>query len=232
MKTKNGLYQEQLKAIACAAMLLDHIGAVFYPQRLLLRMVGRTAFPIYCFLLAEGAHYTKSHRRYALRLLTGAAISELPFDLALFGCVTVQYSSVMLTLLLGYGAIWAMGHLREHWRGLAVLAFFLLAELLHTDYGGGGVVLMMFFYLCREKKWGPWPRFLGLGALLWLFWPSPTVFLACFHLPLELFGVLALIPISFYRGEKRSHALWAQWGFYLFYPAHLLVLWALAVRIG
>lgn len=227
MKEQRGLYQEQLKVIACAAMLLDHIGAVFYPQWLPLRMLGRVAFPIYCFVLAEGAHYTRSPRRYALRLLIGATISELPFDLALFGCVTLDYNNVMLTLLLGYGAIWAMGYLRDGGRGLAVLAFFFLAELLRTDYGGGGVLMVVFFSLCREKGWGLWPRFLGLGALLWLLWPSPTVSLGAFSLPLELFGVLALLPIHFYTGRKRLQSRGLQWSFYLFYPVHLMILYML-----
>ena len=56
------LPQEGLKLIACAAMLLDHIGAVFC-SGIGLRIIGRIAFPIYCFLLAEGIHYTREPRK-------------------------------------------------------------------------------------------------------------------------------------------------------------------------
>ena len=54
---KRGLSQEALKAIACVTMLLDHIGSIFV-SGYTLRIIGRIAFPIFCFLMAEGAYYT------------------------------------------------------------------------------------------------------------------------------------------------------------------------------
>ena len=84
---KRGLSQEGLKLIACATMLLDHIGAVIVMDCFenatganksalldlyeMLRMVGRLAFPIYCFLLVEGSTYTRNSKRYGMRLLIG-----------------------------------------------------------------------------------------------------------------------------------------------------------------
>ena len=75
---KHGLSQEGLKLFACVVMLIDHVGAVLFPQHFWMREVGRLAFPIFCFLLSEGVHYTRSPGRYVLRLTIGAAISELP----------------------------------------------------------------------------------------------------------------------------------------------------------
>ena len=68
---KQGLSQEWLKLTACATMLVDHVGAVLLPQYIWLRVLGRIAFPIYCFLLAEGIHYTKNPKKYGLRLGIG-----------------------------------------------------------------------------------------------------------------------------------------------------------------
>lgn len=98
---KRGISQEELKLIACATMLLDHIGMAFC-SGIGLRIIGRVAFPIYCFLLAEGVHYTRSPKKYFLRLLIGAALAEIPFDLLVFGKLSLAYSSVMVTLLLGF----------------------------------------------------------------------------------------------------------------------------------
>ena len=85
---KSGLSQETLKIIACVTMLIDHVGATvvesqffvtpfdgIYYLYFAMRIIGRVAFPIYCFLLAEGAHYTHNPRKYALRLFIGALLS-------------------------------------------------------------------------------------------------------------------------------------------------------------
>lgn len=72
-----------LKLIALITMFIDHIGAVFFPQVTLLRVIGRISFPLYAFLIAEGCRYTRNRGRYALGLGVFALISEIPYDLAL-----------------------------------------------------------------------------------------------------------------------------------------------------
>ena len=119
--------QEQLKLLACLSMLLDHTGAILVAQILrsgagglffrelytMLRTIGRMAFPIYCFLLAEGVHHTRDPRRYGLRLLIAVFLAELPFDLALHGGFSWQNQSVMVTLLLGFLTLDSMKHCRH-----------------------------------------------------------------------------------------------------------------------
>ena len=133
--TKRPFSQETLKLMACAAMLIDHIGAVLLPQYTLLRVIGRIAFPIYCFLLAEGVFYTKRPFAYILRLLLLAVLSELPFDLSFFGGITFRYQNVMVTLLLGVCMGLAMKKSPMWLKPVLVLPFALLAEFLQTDYG-------------------------------------------------------------------------------------------------
>lgn len=72
-----------LKLIALITMLIDHIGAVLFPQIALLRIIGRVSFPLYAFLAAEGCRYSRDRGRYALRLGIFALVSEIPYDLAL-----------------------------------------------------------------------------------------------------------------------------------------------------
>lgn len=217
---KKGISQEGLKAIACLTMLLDHIGAVFVPGYGL-RIVGRIAFPIYCFLLSEGVAHTHSPGRYGLRLGLGALLSEIPFDLLFFGGLTLRHQSVMVTLLLGF----AMAMWMEHGK-LKILPALLcggVAEWLGTDYGFMGVMVIWVFLVTRER---PWRIPLQTGALALLFWFSDSfrISLGSFTVPIEIFGLLAMIPICLYSGRKRTASKAVQWGFYLFYPVHLTVL--------
>ena len=215
----NPLSQEGLKAIACAAMLLDHVGAVFFPQNLWLRVIGRVAFPIYCFLLAEGVRHTQNPLRYGLRLLIGLVLAEIPFDLALFGEISFAHQSVMFTLLLAFLAIQAAKHFSGPMRFLGLIPI-LLAELLQTDYGAMGVLTAVLFYITRDMEEKNLLQSLGLLAL------GISVFTTSFIQPL---AVLAMIPISMYSGKKSTGSRALQWAFYLFYPLHLLILWLTAV---
>lgn len=223
-ETKGGLSQEGLKLIACITMLLDHIGAVMVPGWGL-RAVGRLAFPIYCFLLTEGAHYTRSPKKYALRLGIAAMLSEIPFDLALFGSFTWAHQNVMLTLLLGLLALLAIERISHPaLKILAVLPFALLAEGMHTDYGGAGVAMIALFRLSRELPVKPLWQLVTMSALILLFMPGYRVTLLGLRIPIELFAVFALIPISCYHGKKHTANKGLQWAFYLFYPVHLTVI--------
>lgn len=222
---KRGLPQEGLKVIACVTMLIDHIGAVLMPWNVVLRMIGRIAFPIYCFLLAEGAHYTKDPWKYVIRLGIGVLLSELPFDLALSGGVDWAYQSVMVTLLLGVLALLRMKKTENLVIKLViVLPFAVAAELLMTDYGAAGVLLVAVFGLTREKPW--WQRLLGVLVVLYIT-PSAAIYPWGIRLPMELLGALALIPIACYSGRKLTHSKAVQWAFYLFYPVHLTILYLL-----
>ena len=90
-----------LKLIAVISMLLDHTGHVLFPGQIWFRYVGRLAFPIYSFLLAEGFFHTKNLKSYMFRLLFFGIISEIPFDLAFYDTVfTFEHQNVFWTLLL------------------------------------------------------------------------------------------------------------------------------------
>ena len=224
MDKKSGLSQEGLKIIACATMLIDHIGAAFVPW-MWLRVVGRIAFPIYCFLLAEGAAHTRNPRKYGLRLGIGALLSELPFELLFFGTISLSHSSVMVTLLLGFLVIESMKKWPKMWP-LVFIGYAFAAELLGTDYGGMGVMLMVFFGIARNKN--RIFQTIGVFIICWMIggfaWQVGPV-----NVPMEIVGVVAMVPICLYNGRKATHSKAIQWAFYLFYPVHLTVLLLIAV---
>ena len=236
------LPQEVLKLIACATMLLDHIGAVLVLDCFshaggesrgallelyeLLRTVGRLAFPIYCFLLVEGHIHTRDAKRYGLRLLVTAVLSELPYDLALCGGINWQRQSVMVTLLLGFLMLEVMDKCPKLLlKLLAMVPFAILAELLETDYGADGILTIALFALTRGL---PHAQVLQFFGLWFIFSPNHGMmlnWLGGLTLTTQELAVLSIVPIALYDGRKVTTSKAFQWSFYLFYPAHLLLLY-------
>ena len=239
MKKRFSLSSSDLHILAMALMLCDHMWATIVPGNDWMTCIGRLAFPIFAFMLVEGYFHTRSVKKYALRLLTGALISEIPFDLMCIGApFFLFHQNVLWTLLIGLGMI----HLNERARlrgGQLRRAFtaagtMLLGVLLGTlsfcDYGSAGVMMVLVFYFFRGN--GLIPR---AGQLLGMYWLNfevlqglsyeLTVFGRNVSFPQQGFAILALIPIWLYSGEKGISGGWFKKFCYGFYPAHMLLLW-------
>lgn len=218
--------QEGLKLFACVTMLLDHYGVILAPWMISLRGIGRLSFPVFCFLLAEGAHHTRSPGKYALRLLLAAVISEIPFDYAFFGKVFPYHQNVMVTLLLGLLAVLAVKRTGPViLKPLVILPFLIAADYLEADYGVHGVLLMLLFALTRAFPGKHWVQTIGMFLIFADMRSAPLFTILGAQITLQMLGVLSIIPIALYSGEKQTHSKLVQWGFYLFYPVHLLVLY-------
>lgn len=212
--------QEMLKTIACLTMLLDHVGAIFV-KGYTLRIIGRIAFPIYCFLLAEGVHYTKHPGKYALRLAIGVLLSELPFDFAFRNGFTWAKQSVMITLLIGFLAAEFIANTDNDFLKIAVTACaFWVANKVQSDYRGYGVLLIVLFCQARGNLW---LQTVALAMIAWMM-NSLKISMLGYTIPIEMFALLAMIPIGLYSGEKMTNSRVLQWCFYLFYPVHLTLL--------
>ncbi len=267
---RGGISADTLKLIAMITMAVDHVGAVLFPRMLMLRAIGRLAFPIYMWLLVEGFAHTSSRKKYMGRMAIFALLSELPFDLALSGRLTWRWQNIYFSLLWallllmalekvldagsslheadggtggGFGQFVGKHRLAA---GLLVLTGFMIpARLLHFDYGCTGPVLAAMFYLYfRTGSPG-----LLAGFLLFSFsnlctplidgfqkgWErliaSPAIWDNAWQtVCLECVGVFAILFIGRYNGVrkwKRGKLL-----FYLFYPLHLLLLYAVRLAIG
>lgn len=206
-----GISAFDLKCIAVVTMVIDHIGAYFFPAHLWLRYVGRLAFPIYCFLITEGYIHTRDVKKYMGRLFVLAVLSEVPFDLLWQGKpFYLWHQNVFFTLLIGLVCVCAIDRLHAWWQiGLSLVAAGLLMHfVVRSDYGIGGIVMIVAFYVFRANIWG---RFLSVGAVNILFYGG-----------VQCAGVLALVPIQFYRGRKGPSA---KYFFYAVYPVHLLLLY-------
>lgn len=214
---ERGMSASALKWIAVVTMLIDHFAVAVYWQldtRIyvvyrLQRYIGRIAFPIYCFLLVEGFFHTKNVRRYIGRCFIFALISEIPFNMAVFGSVWYpQGQNVYFTLTLGLCALAVLSKLQgcdiPHILGQAacIAVFAYLAEILEVDYHWKGVLFIVMFYYCRNMK--KWMRNL-IGA---------------FAFSYEITAPLAFIPIHLYNGKRGKQI---KYLFYAIYPAHLLL---------
>ena len=161
-----------LRGLACILMLCDHMWATIIPGNEWMTWVGRLAFPIFAFQIAEGYLHTSNFRNYAVRLLLFGLISEIPFDLVYGSTIFYPFhQNVMFTLLFGLLAIKALDNARQKRTGKAWIAGILLAALcclaasvIFTDYGALGVATVIMFYLCRDFRFA-WAAQLALMIL-------------------------------------------------------------------
>lgn len=235
--TDKRLPQEVLKIIACITMLIDHFGAAIVPVLPIpnmvdiyyaCRIIGRMAFPIYCFLLVEGMHHTRNAGKYILRLCIGMLIAELPFDMLFEGHFCWASQSVMVTLTLGAVMLFLMGKTENKvLQAVIAVPFAALAELACCDYGGWGIAMIAMFAIIEQLPF----RIMLLGALSVLM-PSAKVAFGSMNISVQMFSILGMLPIYFYSGEKLTDSKAIQWAFYLFYPLHILILWLVLLFVG
>ncbi len=221
LKKKQILDGTMLKIIAMVSMVSDHVGDLFFPGVMWLRMIGRLAMPLFSFCIAEGYAHTRDKNRYLLRMGIFALISEVPFDLAFEGKVGFGHQNIMLTFFLSILALKIFDLIRgEEPRNigktvlgtLAVLVMAGLALLLRADYTIFAVIAVFLFYVLRNRhplvRSGVGVAFLALTRTMGYY--CTTGF--------------SLIPLLLYNG-KRGRGL--KWLFYAFYPGHLLLLFVL-----
>ena len=221
---KFGLTNNQLKIIAMLTMTIDHIGVLLFPGVDLLRYIGRLAFPIYAFMIAEGCLHTRSMPRYLGSMAVLAALCQLVGYVAqqtLVQSVLVSFSfSISLIILLRQaqqkntvGAWWPFA--------LAAAAVLLITEALpeflpgfSVDYGFIGAMLPVCIYAAKGKIPKLAVSAVLLSLLAWNGWAG------------QWYGLLALPLLALYNGSRGRWRL--KWVFYLYYPIHLAVLWLIA----
>lgn len=236
MKQKLGINAMQLRLLAMALMLLDHLWATVIPGNDWMTYVGRMAMPIFAFQIAEGYCHTSDVKKYRNRLLLFALLSEIPFDLVMGGGVFFPYhQNVLFALLLGLWACAALDKARQKktvggWLrgGLTALLACLIGFVALVDYGFMGPAMVVLFFLLRDF---PQARAAQLAAMVLLnivFFKGQSLVLPLggreVFFPIQGFAVLALLPIWLYNGEKGRGGKAAQYAAYAFYPLHLLAI--------
>ena len=209
-----------LKIIAMISMIIDHVGDNFFPEQTWMRIVGRIAFPIFVFCIAEGFSHTHDRRKYLLRMGIFACISEIPFDLVTSGKILeFTHQNIMITFfwailgLMCFEKINGRKTKTARFCGIAVLMIFAVSSLLlGMDYNILAVGLICIYYFLRDK------------APVWNHVAAMVYHVLLRNVGVYLYGLLGFLPLFLYNG-KRGRGL--KWLFYIFYPAHLLVIWLL-----
>lgn len=206
-----------LKLIALITMIIDHYGAVFASDIILFRIIGRLAFPIYCFLLVQGFIHTSNIKKYATRLLVFALISEIPFDLAFYGRIYPMHQNIFFTLFIGLIAIYYIDKIfseKNQYFPIIIFFSFLISSLLFVDYSFIGIIYILVFYFTRNYDRSRQLLFSGIIIFL------ANIFTGSY---LQNYALFSLIPIYFYNNKLGFYNKKMQLLFYIAYPLHLAV---------
>ena len=228
-----------LKAIAAVTMIVDHIGAVLFPGDFWLRTIGRISWPLFAYCLVVGFICTRSVKKYALRLLVFGLVSQPVYMWAftpwLFSPETWASQSfdylwnsfdlnIFFTLLLGLAAIYGLRE-RKYMLTLATVA---LSFIPAVSYGFMGVALIIVIWMMIYSETSSFAAVLALMCgSCFLLRPLNVDFGFCM-VNIQGFSILA-VPFMC----MRTHTGWRlpKYAYYIFYPAHLLVLGMIANKI-
>lgn len=227
-----------LHILAMVLMLSDHTWSALLPGQAWMTCIGRIAFPIFAFMIAEGYRHTRDWKKYAKRMLLFALISEIPFNYMVNGTWRYPFhQNVMWTFFIALLGMKAMDTIRakgKRWLSIAgctgiVILCTVLGFACFVDYYGTGILMVFAFYFFPGKKW--WD-YLGQFAIMYYlnvevlggFYYDVTVFGIHMELVQQAFALLALIPIWLYRGRQGYHSKGFQYFCYAFYPVHMLLL--------
>ena len=224
-----GLNNNQLKVIAMIAMTCDHAGMLLFPHITLLRVIGRLAFPVYAYMIAEGCSHTRNMGRYFASVAAMGVLCQLVYWFAqgsLYQSILVTFSlsiclCALAKLALAKGKLWAWIAF-----GMAIIGVYFITDILPgllpstdfaVDYGFFGVLLPVGVYLGKNMR----EKLLFAGADLCL--------LALPGWNIQWFALLAMPLLALYNGKRGKLSM--KWLFYFYYPAHLVLLWGIAYFI-
>lgn len=205
-----------IKLIAFITMLIDHIGAVFFPEVLFIRIIGRISFPLFAWGIAKGYKRTSNLKMYAARLLLLAVVSQLPYAW-LFDSGNLNIGFTLLAGLLVLKLYDSKTHII--FKGLGILSMLVISYYLNFDYGAYGVLTVLFFYILWDNN----SVFYYQGGLTFI-----STFLFNFHI-IQLFAAISpLVIIYLSKYDFKLNRIFQ----YSFYPLHMIILLLIKLVIG
>lgn len=212
-----------LKILAAVFMTIDHMGLMLFPRSIQLRLIGRLAMPIFAFMIAEGCKYTRNKTKYFGMVFRLGAVCQ-----CVYAFVDDElYLSILITFSLSILMVYALQFWKEKKTVLSGLVFaasvgavYLLNRWFTIDYGFWGCMLPVFAALphgTKQDRTSLSITLLGLGLIP----------MALAIGDIQIFSLLALPLLYAYNGKRGKLNL--KYFFYIFYPAHLVVLEGIAM---
>lgn len=241
MKKINKLSANALKIIALVTMTIDHTGLLLMNNYMPFRILGRLAFPIFAYMIAEGCRYTKNKRNYFLRIFALGCFCQIVYyitERSVYQGILMTFS---VSILLSYVVLWVENRIGESYEdtrlvnkillwllpvGLILLTAVICGEIrllpggwyISFDYGFYGILLPVLIVLGRDQK-----QRLLLAAV--------GMMLTAFSLgDIQWYSLVALFPLACYNGQRGKWNM--KYLFYIYYPMHMAVIYGLSMLIG
>jgi len=212
----------QLKIIALIAMTCDHVGKELFPEYDVLQIIGRLAFPLFAYMIAEGCFYTRKRKKYLLMIAGLGTICQLVSTIT----TGSLYQNILITFTLAIITIFSIDNFlkKKNMPSFLLMALTVAGVIFisyiapiifedygfKVDYGIWGVLLPVFVYFSPTKT-------------LKIFFSALILAIRIFLVSkLQLFALLAVPFLMLYNGKRGK--LNMKYVFYFFYPAHLAIL--------
>lgn len=233
---KFGIFSNNvLKIIACITMLIDHMGVVLFPKITILRIIGRIAFPIFAFLLAEGCYYTRNKIRHLLVISGFAVVMQVVLFLAtrMTDFSIFIHFSIAVLLCLVIDLIEKFIKERKVIVSIALILSFLISVIMlilidknttyfFSNYGLYGIFVPVVLYIIRK-----YIKHIHVFVSIMVICLSMVLMHFFTVWMYQLYGMIACVFILLYNGKKGKYNL--KYLFYIFYPLHLVILYAIAL---
>lgn len=231
MQGIKGLSNDKLKIIAVVTMTIDHIGAYLFPHIMLLRIIGRIAFPIFAFMIAEGCTHTRNKKRYLINMSVLAAVCQLLF----YRFDTHTFLRIPCTFTLSIIAVYTMQYFIKTLYSdsdnikkiAAALLFtavvgiiFVLNQKVTIDYGFYGCMtpVLVSSVSAINKNSGNTTEKLAMLSIALLFISSQSIYL-------QYYSLMAVPLLAMYNGKREN--IVPKNFFYIYYPLHMAVIYAI-----
>ncbi len=224
-----------IKIVAIILMVIDHVGYILMGNMPLLRLVGRISFPLFAFLLVNGYYHTTDRKKYLVRMIVMALVSEVFYDFTFHRNILDIYGqNVFFTLTVGLISFIVTDKFKEivskKIDGIVqklVIAvgevgilgcFMILNRFIRADYGWYGILLIYLLYLTYGTKLrNKFMMVLAIGFANFV-----NIILA--NGVFQAYSILSVTFIMFFEEKKVNVPKPVKIGCYLFYPIHLFII--------